>query len=241
MPKVHLHRIDSPQRCSYLPDRTAQHEQRYMTEVTVEDLDLLLERGWRRFGPLYFRPVCAACSECVSLRVPVGTFTPTDSQRRALRRSRRFRLTFGEPVVDAARLALYREWHAAREDVRGWEPSELDAEQYALQFAFPHPAIRELALHDGDRLVSVGLWDVTPRAMSAIYCFFDPGYARLSLGVANVMNGLELAREAGIPHVYLGYRVLGCPSLRYKDAFGPNEALQGRPSFGETPRWTPTG
>ncbi len=239
MPRVHLHRIDEPQRCSYLPGKTAQLEQRYMTEVTVEDLDALLERGWRRFGPLYFRPACTPCGECVSLRVPVSTFTGTDSQRRALRRSRRFRRTFGKPIVDDERLALYRAWHAAREDVRGWEPSELDAEGYAMQFAFPHPAIHELALYDGDRLVLVGLWDVAPRGMSAIYCFFDPEYARLSLGVANVMNGLELAREREIPFVYLGFRVLGCESLRYKDAFRPHELLEGRPSFREAPRWVP--
>jgi arginyl-tRNA--protein-N-Asp/Glu arginylyltransferase len=78
---------------------------------------------------------------------------------------------------------------------------------------------------------------VTPRAWSAIYFFYDPAVARLSPGVANVMLCLALARQRGIPHVYLGYRVLGCPSMRYKATFRPHELLRGRPGPDEEPRW----
>jgi arginyl-tRNA--protein-N-Asp/Glu arginylyltransferase len=240
-PRVHFHQVEEPQPCAYLPGRLAQHEHQVMTEVDLDALEQLLVRGWRRFGPLYFRPVCIPCGECRPLRIPVGQFRPTPSQLRALRRSRRFQLTFGRPRVDEARLALYRKWHAAREQVRGWEASALDARGYFEQFAFPHPAVHELALHDGDRLVAIGIWDVTPNAMSAVYCFFDPDLGRLSPGVANVMLGLELARARNVPHVYLGYRVLECPSLRYKGAFWPHELLSNRPSADQAPRWLPGG
>ncbi|MGA9519831.1 MAG: arginyltransferase, partial [Myxococcaceae bacterium] len=49
--------------------------------------------------------------------------------------------------------------------------------------------------------------------------------------------GVEVARAQGIPHLYLGYRVIGCASLRYKDAFQPHELLEGRPAFDEEPIW----
>lgn len=235
--RVHFHEIESPRPCSYLGDRQATLENKVMTEVGVDELEQMLVRGWRRFGPVYFRPACTPCGECRSIRIPVGRFQPTDSQLRALRRSRRFRITWGHPRVDPARLELYRAWHSTREQARGWEPSELDAEQYFQQFAFPHPAGRELALYDGDRLVAVGIYDQTPSALSAVYFFFDPGIARLSPGVANVMLGVEVARAQGIPHLYLGYRVIGCASLRYKDAFRPHELLEGRPAFDEEPIW----
>lgn len=236
-PRVHFHQVESPQACSYLPDRLARHEHKVMTEVSAEDLEALLERGWRRFGPLYFRPVCSPCDECKPLRIPVDRFVASTSQERALRRSRRFRVSFGPPIVDDARVTLYGAWHSGREEVRGWRPSELDEEGYFEQFAFPHPAIHELALHDGDALVAIGIWDVTPRAMSAVYCFFDPEHARLSPGVANVMLGIELARSRGVPHVYLGYRVMDCASLRYKDLFRPHELLMNRPGLDEPPQW----
>ena len=61
-------------------------EYRVMTNVTPDELEWMLTRGWRRFGHLYFRPACPACSECVSLRIPVATFAPTKSQRRAWKR-----------------------------------------------------------------------------------------------------------------------------------------------------------
>jgi arginine-tRNA-protein transferase len=239
-PRVHLHEVEAPRPCSYLEGESATLENKLMTDVGVDDLEAMMVRGWRRFGPLYFRPACTPCGECRSLRIPVDRFQPTDSQRRALRRIQRFRITFGRPGLDAQRLDLYRAWHSNRERDRGWEPSPLDAEAYFQQFAFPHPAVHELALYEGDDLKAVGIYDVTPRAMSAVYFFYAPDIARLSPGVANVMVGLEVARAQGIPHLYLGYRVLGCASLRYKDAFRPHELLEGRPALDEEPRWVET-
>ena len=77
----------------------------------------------------------------------------------------------------------------------------------------------------------------TPAAWSAVYFFYDPAYAHLSLGVANILRQIEIARARGIPHVYLGYRILPCPSMRYKAGFHPHELLVGRPAAHEAPRW----
>ena len=231
------HFVEDPRVCDYLPGERATLEYRVMSGVGPEELESLLVRGWRRLGPFYFRPACAGCFECVPLRIPVATFAPSGSQARAARRVRRFRVRLGVPRVDRARLDLYARWHAAREVRRGWNASPLTGDDYALQFAYPHEAVRELTLWDGGTLVALGLCDVTPRAWSAIYFFYDPAIARLSPGVANVMLALELARERGIPHVYLGYRVLGCPSMRYKATFRPHELLAGRPGPEEEPRW----
>ncbi len=237
MPRPLEEFVEPPRACDYLPGRAASLEYRVLEGVTPEELEALLARGWRRLGPFYFRPACAACAECVPLRIPVADFRPTDSQRRARRRARRFRVLLQPPKVDAARLDLYARWHAGRERVRGWEAAPLGRDEYWLQFAYPHPAARELTLWDGDRLVGVGLWDVMPSACSAVFFFSDPDIARLSPGVANVLLGIEMARRGGALHVYLGYRVLGCPSMRYKARFRPHALLAGRPADGEPPRW----
>ena len=231
------HFVEGPRACDYLAARLAALEYRVMTGVSADELQAMLERGWRRLGPFYFRPACAGCLECVSLRIPVASFAPSRSQRRALRRVRRMLVEMARPRVDGPRLALYARWHAMREERRGWAPAALDAHDYWTQFAYPHPAVRELSLHDGDRLVAVSLCDVTERAWSAVYSFYDPDLGRLSPGVANVMLCVELARQRGIPHVYLGYRVLGCASMRYKASFRPHELLVGRPGADEEPAW----
>ena len=224
--------VEKPHPCPYLVDERASLEVRVMLDVTVDEMDALLERGWRRFGPIYFRPACASCAECVSVRVLTAEFAPTKSQRRAARACAGLRRVVGTPRVDDERLALYAKWHAVREDSRGWEPNAQTRERYGLEFAFPHPCAREAAYYDDaneSRLVGVSLFDATPRALSAAFFFHDPDYARLSLGTANVLSLVDDARREARPHVYLGYRVEGCASLRYKGAFRPNELLQDRP------------
>ncbi|HZI12670.1 MAG TPA: arginyltransferase [Myxococcus sp.] len=238
------HEVEEPRPCSYLPDKQATLENLLMQEVSPEEYEHLLVRGWRRFGPVYFRPACAACNECVSLRVPVEDFRPNRSQRRARAACAHLRVEVGVPRVDEARLALYRRWHSERETSREWGPSPLTKREYSLQFSFPHPSAREVAWYDdtaegGPKLVGLGICDETPNAWSAVYFFYDPDYAHLSPGTANVVFQVELARARGIPHVYLGYRVLACASLRYKGGFRPHELLEGRPALSAPPRWVP--
>jgi arginine-tRNA-protein transferase len=228
---------EAPRACSYLPDRQATLENRLLLDVSPGELEAMLVRGWRRFGPMYFRPACVACFECVSLRIPVDGFQPSDSQSRALRRIRRFRLEVGPPQTTPDRVALHQAWHALREVKRDWQPSGLTLEEYYYNFGFPHPAGLELALYEGGELVAVSLCDVTPKAFSAVYFFYHPRIARLSPGVANVMLCLEQARARGIPHLYLGYRVIDCPSMKYKATYRPHQLLQGRPGFDEEPKW----
>ena len=234
--------VEPPRACAYLPDQSASLDVRVMLEVAPTEMDLLLERGWRRFGPIYFRPACTDCSECVSLRVLADRFDASKSQRRAERACARLRRVVGSPKVDGERLALYAKWHATRETARAWEPNPQTRDRYEVEFAFPHPCAREAAFYDDDaggRLVGVGLFDETPSALSAAFFFYDPEYARLSLGTANVVSLVRDARATARPHVYLGYRVSGCPSLRYKAAFRPHELLLHRPPSLDAPaQWT---
>jgi len=234
--------VEAPRPCSYLPGLRASLAHRILLDVDPVELDALLERGWRRFGFDYFRPQCGACSACVPTRIHAPTFAPSRSQRRARNRSAGLRVMVGPPAVTSERLALYHAWHAEREIAREWSPGNLDARDYYYQFAFPHPSARELTYYDDDaggRLVAVSICDETPRAWSAIYCFYDPAYARLSPGVNNVLTLVSLARAQGKPYVYLGYRVSECPSLCYKAAYRPQEILVGWPADGESPRWIP--
>lgn len=237
MARLVSHAVSPPDACSYLPDREAVLESRVMVDVTPSELEHLLARGWRRFGPHYFRPVCAGCTECVSLRVVVDEFRPSRRHRRVLSAARHVRERWSTPVLDEERLGLYRRWHAEREVARGWREDQTDEEGYALQFCYPHPSAREVTYWEGDDLVAVAITDETPDALSLVFCFYEPSRAELSLGTLNVLRSLARARELEKTHVYLGFRVAGCPSLRYKGRFFPHELLVGRPALGEAPTW----
>lgn len=234
------HFIGEPSRCAYLPDRDASLEYRLLLGVTPEELDHLLARGWRRFGPAYFRPACMGCRECVPLRVPVDRFRASTSQRRVWAKGRRFRLEVGTPFVDGERLELYNRWHAERADRRGWNHDEIDPGQYMHQFAYPHSCIREFALRDtegDDRLVLVAIVDETPTALSAVYAFHDPEYRKYSLGTLSILRQIEKARETAKDWVYLGYRVLGCASSEYKARFRPHQLMTEWVDFDQAPVW----
>lgn len=236
------HIVEEPRPCSYLSDTSASLEHRIQVDTTPEEFESMLVRGWRRFGPDYFRPSCGGCRQCVPIRIPIAGFAPSKSQRRALRNIGHLRVVVGPPAVDDARLELYHRWHAFREDEREWAAADLDAESYFLSFAFPHPCAREVAYYDEGpggrpRLVGVGICDETESAWSAVYFYYDPDYARLSPGVANVVFQAELARARGLSHLYLGYYVAGSRSMGYKARFRPSERLVGYPEPDEEPRW----
>jgi len=227
--------LDEP--CPYLADLGATTDYRMLTEVTPDEHEQMIVRGWRRFGMQYFRPRCAHCRECVSLRVPVAGFRPTKSQRRAWRKCGPLRVEMGPPQADERRVSLFHAWHANRERTRGWRPTTMSVREYALTFCTPNVCAREMAYFDGGRLVAIGLVDVTPKALSSIYFFYHPEVSACSLGVASVLFEIEWARRMGCTHLYLGYRVSDCPSTAYKSQYEPHELLKGRPDMGEEPIW----
>ena len=225
--------------CPYLAGRMSTTDYRILTEVSPEEHECMLSRGWRRFGLQYFRPECVGCQECVSLRIPLATFSPTKSQRRAWKKCSHLRVEIGLPRVNQERIDLFAAWHGMREQTRGWKENAMSAEDYAATFCPPNPCAREMAYYDGPRLVALGLIDVTPHAVSSIYFYYHPDAAVWSPGVASVLFEVEWARQHGCAHLYLGYRILGCPSTAYKSQYGPHELLVGRPGFDEEPVWVP--
>ena len=230
--------LDEP--CPYLAELEATTDYRILTEVTAEEHEQMIVRGWRRFGMQYFRPRCAQCRECVSLRVPIAGFVPTKSQRRAWRKCGHLRVEMGPPQASHERVDLFHAWHENRERARGWRPTTMDLREYALTFCTPNACGREMAYFHGDRLVAVGLVDVTPNAFSSIYFFYHPDVRDCSIGVASVLMEIEWARRLNCSHFYLGYRINDCPSTAYKAQYGPHDLLVGRPGMEEEPVWVGT-
>ncbi len=234
--------IDKPHTCPYLFEQQASLEHQIMLELTPDEFEALLIRGYRRFGPDYFRPVCTGCSRCVPIRLPTKEFVLSRSQKRAMKHMNRWVAMLGPPRLDQERLDLYHRWHSYREEARDWTPQRMDKESYYLTFAFPHPCVREISYYDdlgrGKRkLIGVGICDETENAWSAVYFYFDPDYAHTSLGIGNVLFQTRLAATRNKPFLYLGYYVPGCVSMQYKRRFNPHEFLVGWPSLDEAPVW----
>jgi arginine-tRNA-protein transferase len=182
-----------------------------------------MNEGWRRFGPVLFRPECPSCTMCQSLRVPVSTFRPSRSQRRVWRRNEgEVRIVIGSPASSPEKLDLFARFHAHGHEVKGWPPdNDPDLELFLLN---PFPT-EEWRYYLDDRLIGVGYVDTFFEGLSAIYFYYDPEERHRSLGTFNILKMIAAARQLDLPHVYLGYYVGGCRSLEYKARFRPNETL----------------
>lgn len=211
---------------------------RWIERCAPETYLQLLERGWRRFGRVFFRPACAACQECLSLRVDVESFRPNRSMRRTFARNQDLEVLVGRPGLTEAHLELYGRFHADMTARKGWHEAETDPEDYYGTFVEGHESFGyEFLYFDAGRLACVALVDVLPRALSAVYCYYEPELRARGLGVYSVLRQVELARMLRVPHLYLGYLVRGNPSMLYKERYEPNEILSGRPAPEEAPRW----
>jgi arginyl-tRNA--protein-N-Asp/Glu arginylyltransferase len=215
-----------PATCGYRPDQIWSLQYLFVAQASAAEYQKFLTRGWRRFGRAFFQPVCKSCHRCLSVRVPVATFQPDRSQRRARKANADLELVIGEPAVTPEKLRLYDRFHEFQADEKGWPAhGPKDPRDYAESFADnPFPA-EEWCYFAGDRLIGIGYVDALPAALSAVYFFYDPAERDRSLGTYNVLRVIDAAAERGLPHVYLGYYVEGCRSLEYKDRFRPNEVL----------------
>jgi arginine-tRNA-protein transferase len=217
--------VTEPHPCPYLPSETARLEYSLDPRLTPAAYEELMDRGHRKFGAFTFRPVCAGCAACRPIRIPVARFRPNRSQRRAWKQNRNLEVRLAPPAVEDRRLELYHRYHQAQARRKGWPETEKDVEDYAFSFLHsPVPAV-EISLWQGDALRAVVLTDVTPRAVSGVYHYYDPDLRARGIGTYCMLRTIELARSLERPWAYFGYYVAGCASMEYKARFRPCELL----------------
>jgi arginyl-tRNA--protein-N-Asp/Glu arginylyltransferase len=220
--------VAPPSSCGYLPDRQWSLEYELVGDATSREYQDRMQRGWRRFGSMMFRPRCPGCTACQSLRVDVARFRPNRSQRRAWKANADdVEVRAGQPSVTQTKLRLYDLYHLHQAHHKGWplHPAK-DAAGYRHSFVDNPFPTHEWCYYLAGRLIAVGYVDVLPEGMSAIYFYFDPRHRRRSLGTFNVLMLLDESRRRGLPYLYLGYYVPDCSSLSYKANFAPNQILR---------------
>jgi arginine-tRNA-protein transferase len=216
---------DEPMECPYLPGETARLPLRLpLSRLTRPQLDERLARGERRQGRLVYRTACESCRACEGIRIPVRDYALTRTQRRVFRRGQREIDTEVGPVrTDAERVALYNRHKRLRGlDLRD-EP--ITTAGYAAVLADTCCESFELRYRVEGRLIGVAIVDRSDSALSAVYCYYDPDYGRLSPGVYSILHQLWLCRRWGLDHLYLGLTIDRCKAMTYKRTYLPHERL----------------
>lgn len=207
--------------CPYIRGRQARHVVLAPRPFSPAMYHGMMDLNFRRLGRVVYRPACEDCAACRMLRVPVAGFRPNRAQRRAAARNRDVEVRLGTPRATAEKHALYRRYLEARHD-GAMDGSESEFEQFLYSSTVD---TIEVTYRLDDALLGVGLVDVTPLALSAVYFYFEPRFEARSPGVFNVLWLLEEAARRGLPWLYLGYYVAEARSMRYKGHYGPSEVL----------------
>lgn len=223
--------VTSPSPCPYLPGR---QERKIFTELSGQHAgelnDALSRIGFRRSQSVAYRPSCAGCTACASVRVVTEGFQPNATQRKLLKRYGDLEVTACKPWATGEQYALLKRYLDSRHPGGGM--AAMDESDYAdmveqspvssYVVEYREPSV------DGQpgRLVGACITDQQGDGLSMIYSYFvTDDEARPGMGNFIIMDHILRARAAGLPYVYLGYWVKGSARMAYKTRYRPIEVL----------------
>lgn len=184
----------------------------------------LLANGFRRSGDQVYRPHCAQCQACQSLRISTQDFKPSRSQTRLLNKNQQFEIKISE-TIKPEYFNLYRRYIDTIHSDGPMFPASIEQYEGFIESTWNKSLFIEI--YDQDKLISVSVTDKVDgkdtRAWSAFYCFYDPDYRVNSLGKFAVLTQLSLAKAYGIDWLYLGYYIEKCQKMNYKTQFNPHQ------------------
>jgi len=223
--------VTSPTPCPYLPGR---EERKVFTELNGQHAgelnDALGRIGFRRSQSVAYRPSCAGCTACVSVRVIAAGFAPNGTQRKLIRRHDDLDVHACRPWATDEQYQLLRRYLSSRHPGGGM--AMMDDSDYAdmveqspvnsFVVEYREPSVNGRR----GRLVGACITDQQADGLSMIYSFFDADdTTRPGLGNFIIMDHILRAHAAGLDHVYLGYWVKGSQRMAYKIRYRPIEVL----------------
>lgn len=223
--------VTSPAPCPYLPGRI---ERKVFTELKGPHADALNDAlgriGFRRSQTVAYRPSCADCHACVSVRVAASEFRASSTQKRNLKRNSDLISIECRPWATSEQFELLQQYLNLRHPGGGM--AAMDESDFADMVE--HTPVTSVIIEyreqtetgEPGRLVGACLTDRQADGLSMIYSFYDPEIAaRTGLGNYIILDHIRRATESGLPYVYLGYWVDGSARMQYKVRYRPLERL----------------
>jgi arginine-tRNA-protein transferase len=226
--------LTAPSPCPYLGGKEERKVFTHLVGERAPELNnILTQGGFRRSQSIAYRPACEGCRACVSVRVIVKDFRPTQSMRRIMRRNVDINSEMRVAVPTSEQYSIFRAYLDSRHRDGGM--ADMTVLDYAMMVEDSHIETRIIeyrrraaditTAQRSDELVAIGLTDVLGDGLSMVYSFFEPDEAARSLGTFMVLDHIARAQRMGLAYVYLGYWVRGSRKMDYKSRFLPQERL----------------
>jgi arginine-tRNA-protein transferase len=212
--------LTAPFGCNYLPEKIATTLVVDQSNCATEQIyPILIDQGFRRSGAQLYRPNCANCQACISIRIAVQRFQPTRHQRRVFKKHANWQVINKNALFYADHFALYQRYLQQRHQ----EQADVNETDYQNFLCSPNSMTNLHEFWRDNSLIAVAVTDYLPQGLSAVYTFFDPEFAHLSPGCFAILWQIHHALQLKLPYVYLGYWVAGCRKMAYKSEYQPAE------------------
>ncbi len=195
-------------------------------QLFPHDIDTYLEQGWFRMGQRMFTTNFVHFKEhiysTVWLRILLDEYASDNTQTKLFKKNGAFHTTIKPAAITDEKEELYARYKQSLP----FQPSE--SIHQLLLGRSTSPSVfntLEVNVHDGDKLIACGFFDVDETSAMGISSVYDPDYKKYSLGKFLIYLKIQYCQQQKLRYFYPGYFVPGYSFFDYKLAIG-SPALQ---------------
>jgi leucyl-tRNA---protein transferase len=189
------------------------------------ELDNYLAQGWFRMGQSIFTTNFIHFKNemysTIWLRIILNQLENDETQRKLFKRNAHFTTNIQPATITEEKEELY---HRYKESL----PFQPTDSLHSLLVGFSDSYIYntyEVTVHDGDKLIAIGFFDLGKTSAEGITSVYHPDYKKYSLGKYLIYKKLQFCKDRKLHYFYPGYFVPGYPFFDYKLKIG-RQALQ---------------
>ena len=192
-----------------------------LDQISPIQLDDYLEKGWFRMGQTMFTTNFLVFEKkqfnAAWLRVDLGKFECTPSQKNLLKQNKKFRVEIAQTQINSERESLYFRY---RESLSFSISSSLQSLLLG-ESMFDIFESLTINVYDENMLIACGVFDVGQKSAQGIVSFFNPDYKKYSLGRYLILQKVLFLQNNGFNYFYPGYFVPGYKHFDYKLNISP--------------------
>ncbi|MBF0226944.1 MAG: arginyltransferase [Desulfobacterales bacterium] len=185
--------------------------------------EYLISKGFRRSGKHFYINKCPNCDLCLPIRINVEEFTPSQSQKRALKKNQDVTIYRNRIELIEQDYELYYNYQIYKHFNGFIVPDITDYANFLINS--PLTGTEMMKYYIGDKLAAISWIDILEESISSVYFAYDMNFNKRSLGVFSILKEIELCKELKKKWLQLGFWVSGSKKMEYKSNYKPYELL----------------